>query len=237
MNNHDNCIDKAFELINELHEHIVENNAVVKRGIKAKFFQNKDIMRNLICTRDALIAECAPNDNKWGIGIAVDDPNRFDVDKWTGQNLLGRILMEVREELRQLSEFSTNMLNRKEYFDAANLSPIPEWEMTIGELVRIPKYRNTVNAYREVCKWSAGHDVTDLSLIKIESMHRTNMGGGLPLAGFWELKQDLYEINSKMFIMASGFDAPACGKVMSGSEKLVPVGDGTFKIVKDGEDD
>lgn len=49
-----------------------------------------------------LLAECAPNDNKWGIGIAVDDPRRFDVKEWTGHNLLGRILMDVRDEMRML---------------------------------------------------------------------------------------------------------------------------------------
>lgn len=84
--------------------------AIVKRGIKAKFFQNKDLLEKLLNTGDILLAECAPNDTKWGIGIAVDDPRRFDIKMWTGQNLLGRILMDIREELRLLAEISYKRL-------------------------------------------------------------------------------------------------------------------------------
>ncbi len=35
-----------------------------------------------------------------GIGLSMKDPNRFDIAKWRGQNLLGYTLMKVREELK-----------------------------------------------------------------------------------------------------------------------------------------
>ena len=210
--------------------------AVVKRGIKAKFFQNKDLLEKLLNTGDILLAECAPNDNKWGIGIAVDDPRRFDIKTWTGQNLLGRILMDVREELRLLAEISYKRLMHRDYFYAYKMPAISEWEMTIGELIRIPKYRNTVNAYREVCKWFVGKDVLDVCLSDAENMHLTNMGGGLPPQGFWELKQDLYEIKNDMFINASGFDAPVYGEVLPEGTKFIDNGDGTVRLVKPGEE-
>ena len=72
---------------------------VVKRGVKAKFRQNENMLAELLSTEGALLAECSPYDNIWGIGIGIDDVERHDVAKWKGLNLLGRILMEVRDEL------------------------------------------------------------------------------------------------------------------------------------------
>ena len=45
-----------------------------------------------------VLAECAVKDQIWGIGLAMKDENRFDLDKWKGQNLLGYALMMVREQ-------------------------------------------------------------------------------------------------------------------------------------------
>ena len=78
---------------------------IVKKGIKAKFAQNEVILRILLGTGTALLAECAPRDKEWGIGIGMDNPDRLDVSKWKGKNYLGRALMEVRDELRQESGF------------------------------------------------------------------------------------------------------------------------------------
>lgn len=181
--------------------------AVVKRGIKAKFFQNKELLQRLLDTGDRLLAECAPNDNKWGIGIAVDDERRFDVCSWTGQNLLGRILMDVREELRTIDLVSNGRLFKSKYRDVKDMSAIPEWELTIGELLRIPKYHNTVAAYAEVCRWFCGNHMYPAILAIIldanEEEQRINMGGGLPPQGFWEMKQDIYDIANDMFVNTS----------------------------------
>ena len=211
--------------------------AVVKRGIKAKFFQNKDLLGILLDTEDVLLAECAPNDKKWGIGVASDDDRRYDVREWTGHNLLGRILMDVREEMRLLDQVSRGRLFECDYYDARDMDSIPEWNMTIGELIRNPKYRNTVNAYREVCNWFVGRDLThQIALSAAENMHRTNMGGGLPPQGFWELKQDLYEIRNDMFVNSSGFDAPAYGEPLPAEAKLVKQDNGRLKIVMPGDE-
>ena len=40
---------------------------VAKRGIKAKFVQNKDLQDQLLNTGNELLAECSPSDCKWGI--------------------------------------------------------------------------------------------------------------------------------------------------------------------------
>ena len=70
---------------------------IVYKGLLAKFFQNEDIKKSLKSTEGALLAECAVKDHIWGIGLSIKDPNRFDKNKWRGQNLLGYTLMMVRE--------------------------------------------------------------------------------------------------------------------------------------------
>lgn len=53
----------------------------------------------LLSTKDATLAECAVKDRIWGIGLSMTDHNRFEKDRWRGQNLLGYSLMMVREDL------------------------------------------------------------------------------------------------------------------------------------------
>lgn len=72
---------------------------VVYNGVLAKFSQNKTLRENLGKTGSAILAECAVNDRVWGIGLSMNDPNCFDMNKWNGQNLLGFTIMQVREQL------------------------------------------------------------------------------------------------------------------------------------------
>lgn len=69
-------------------------------GLTAKFKCNPVLRRQLLETGDAILCECAVKDKIWGIGLSMKDPNRFDIQKWRGQNLLGKALMEVRGILR-----------------------------------------------------------------------------------------------------------------------------------------
>lgn len=72
---------------------------VVFEGLLAKFSQNEDLKKQLKATENCVLAECAVNDKIWGIGLSKKDPNRFEIDNWNGQNLLGYGLMMVRERL------------------------------------------------------------------------------------------------------------------------------------------
>lgn len=65
---------------------------VMKAGLMAKFTQHADLKELLLSTGDAEIYEDSPKDFIWGTGM------RNGVG--SGQNLLGKALMEVREELR-----------------------------------------------------------------------------------------------------------------------------------------
>lgn len=63
---------------------------VMKRCLLAKFRQNITLAKLLLDTGDALIVEDSPRDSFWGIGKNGD-----------GANHLGRLLMEVRDELKR----------------------------------------------------------------------------------------------------------------------------------------
>ena len=73
---------------------------IVKRGVKAKLLQNPAILETLLGTGNAVLAECARGDEIWGIGINLHDSDWKDISNWKGKNYLGRILMQLREELR-----------------------------------------------------------------------------------------------------------------------------------------
>ena len=64
----------------------------------AKFSQNHDLLKALIETGTKAIGE-ASRDPLWGIGKSLDHPNVLDKDDWQGENILGNVLMNVREQL------------------------------------------------------------------------------------------------------------------------------------------
>lgn len=72
---------------------------VVFEGLLAKFSQNESLQEQLKATNGSILAECAVKDRIWGIGLSMNDPNRLDINRWKGQNLLGYTLMMVRERL------------------------------------------------------------------------------------------------------------------------------------------
>lgn len=63
---------------------------VMRRAVREKFTQHEDICRILLSTGDARIVEHTEKDSYWGDG-----------GDGSGKNMLGRILMEIREELRR----------------------------------------------------------------------------------------------------------------------------------------
>lgn len=164
--------------------------AIVKRGIRAKFMQNPELLQQLLDTGNALLAECSKNDKQWGIGIDITDESRMDTTKWHGQNLLGRILMEIRQEL-ELRRF----LGKLEYADHRDDSTCPYWEMTLGELKRHPHFYSSVHAYTDYLNKGEIDEIYGKKLSEIENIIRKNMGRGLLSVGFWELKQDVFELS------------------------------------------
>ncbi len=68
----------------------------------AKFSQNDHLKKFLLDTGDAILIEASPRDRFWGVGTPLSDrQNLSDPTKWRGQNNLGKILRQIRDELRQ----------------------------------------------------------------------------------------------------------------------------------------
>ena len=59
---------------------------------------------SLLSTGDSVLVEASPYDNIWGISLAASSPEAQNPVQWRGQNLLGFALMEVRDELRRVTE-------------------------------------------------------------------------------------------------------------------------------------
>lgn len=70
---------------------------IVYTGNLLKFSQHPEYGKLLIKT-PYLLVEANPKDNIWAIGKSVDDPNLTDQNSW-GLNLLGKVLMKVREAI------------------------------------------------------------------------------------------------------------------------------------------
>jgi ribA/ribD-fused uncharacterized protein len=172
------------------------SSTIVKRGVRAKFVQNPDLMRELLATGNAVLAECSPYDKVWGIGLAPDDERVYDTRKWDGKNKLGRILMTLREEFRNWNADASK--GKLEYIDAYDLPEIPEWKLNTGMLKMIPQYHDTIDAYSATLKGSEIDFFYTITFADLEFAMRTNMGGGMPVIGFYEMKQDIYDIARRM---------------------------------------
>lgn len=68
----------------------------VYQGLLEKFSQNDELKDKLLKTGNSVLAECAVKDTIWGIGLSMSDPDRLEMTKWKGKNLLGYTLMMVR---------------------------------------------------------------------------------------------------------------------------------------------
>ena len=77
---------------------------IVLNGNWCKFSQNPALQKFLLSTGDSILVEASPYDNIWGIGFSADSPESQNPQKWRGQNFLGFALMEVRDELRRVTQ-------------------------------------------------------------------------------------------------------------------------------------
>ena len=178
---------------------------VVKRGIRAKFSQNPQMMETLLATGNAILAECSPRDKDWGILLSTSDPEVQDITKWRGENLLGQVLMEVREELREEIRVTENG-ETLPYENAVDKEPISEWELTAGELIRIPQFKQTVLAYSDTIGCVVGSEESrqafffERSLADWEALIKggSSLSKDLPVVGFYEMKQDIYDIARRL---------------------------------------
>lgn len=70
---------------------------VVKEGCRAKFEQNPRLKKQLLADKGKEFVEASPEDKIWGIGF--DTEHALENKSSWGQNLLGKLLTELSNEL------------------------------------------------------------------------------------------------------------------------------------------
>ncbi|WP_375767725.1 NADAR family protein [Archangium gephyra] len=76
-----------------------ERERIVYEGSHAKFTQNAELLAALLATAGTELVEASPMDRIWGVGLSAEDPRIQDPATWRGQNLLGKVLTRLREDL------------------------------------------------------------------------------------------------------------------------------------------
>ena len=117
-------------------------------------------------------------------------------EKWCGQNLLGEVLMQVREDLRRWKEAANGDIH---YEDATDAEACGVWKLPIPELLKMPEYRDALDIYFEITLYRLQGDRFFIdnctaSPEELEFIIAGESGGGLPGAWFFEMKQDMYDI-------------------------------------------
>ena len=87
---------------------------VVLFGARLKFTQNESLKNKLLATGESLMIEASPYDKIWGAGLSESDPLILDKKNWKGENLLGKVLMSVRDYIK-LEDVKLNSLILKEH--------------------------------------------------------------------------------------------------------------------------
>lgn len=119
---------------------------IVKVGNIHKFNQNPVFADYLIKTGDRILVEASPVDMVWGIGLSQDSNDIDNIYAWRGLNLLGFVLMEVRDFLKEFGHFKPldNVL-QPPWTEFPNMDKYDAfWRMGTGEdyLMQFHKYYN-----------------------------------------------------------------------------------------------
>lgn len=72
---------------------------IMYQGVKAKFTSNPNLRKKLLETKNKILVEASPYDKIWGIGLNESNAKKKLHTEWPGKNLLGKVLMQVRQEL------------------------------------------------------------------------------------------------------------------------------------------
>jgi ribA/ribD-fused uncharacterized protein len=79
---------------------LANREAIVLAGSLAKFTSSQEMCSRLTDTGVSILVEASPYDKIWGAGIAAADQRLGVPSSWPGLNLLGFVLMSVRDKLK-----------------------------------------------------------------------------------------------------------------------------------------
>lgn len=127
---------------------------LVYYGVREKFLQNERERNVLLSTGSALLAEASPYDSIWGIGLSESEGDIDSVERWRGSNLLGRVCMRVRSDIR------SGAVSAQTGATAANvLMDSQVGGMSLLKLSRIPSARLAVLTYARIARKLSGSKV------------------------------------------------------------------------------
>lgn len=73
---------------------------IMVQGLLLKFEQNEGLKKQLLATGTKILVEGSPHDKIWGVGLHYNDELILNEKNWKGENLLGKALMEVRNQIK-----------------------------------------------------------------------------------------------------------------------------------------
>ncbi len=74
-----------------------QSKVTMEQAVKAKFQQNQKLMDYLKSTVPMMLVHANAHDNEWGIGLSINNKEVLNPTKYTGKNILGDILMKIRD--------------------------------------------------------------------------------------------------------------------------------------------
>jgi len=73
----------------------------LSKGLRAKFTKFPELRKQLLETEDKILGYADPRDVILGIGCAMGTPKSLKSSKWRGDNHMGKLLMELRQKLKE----------------------------------------------------------------------------------------------------------------------------------------
>jgi ribA/ribD-fused uncharacterized protein len=127
---------------------------IVKLGNIHKFNQHPALADYLLETGNRILVEASPVDTVWGIGLTATSKDIDNIYAWRGLNLLGFVLMEVRDFLNDfgyfklLEEVLQPPWKRFPEIDAKDMF----WRMGAGEdyLIQFSSYINSLSEREKI---------------------------------------------------------------------------------------
>ncbi|KHJ84345.1 hypothetical protein OESDEN_15943 [Oesophagostomum dentatum] len=87
---------------------------VMMKAVMAKFKLDRRMRYQLFRTAGSVLVEASPHDIYWGIGLSIDDPNVADPTQWKGLNVMGEVLMQIRDVLLESPLYSEEVAKAKQ---------------------------------------------------------------------------------------------------------------------------
>lgn len=80
---------------------------VIMDCVRSKVYSHAKMQELLLATANKFIGEGTP-DSHFGVGIHIRDPRVLNTNEWSGNNIMGKALMEVRSEMQLLKDCRNN---------------------------------------------------------------------------------------------------------------------------------